>query len=319
MTTRLRAATTSLATVALLALGATLIPSAAASAQSASSGSAGGQGQLPGVNDFECESPQHPRPVVLVHGTDMSMEETWGPLAAELKRDDYCVFALNYGGIPTFNLDTLTLGPGWGTAPIQDSAKQLDKFIEEVRTGTQSSQVDVVGHSQGGTMTRQYLRFLGGASGNKVHTLAMLGPSTHGTDFGGRYLTEADAKAKGEPVAAQQQILGSKFLTELNAGNQETLPGIDYTVIATNTDNVITPNPTPANPTNLSFLNPAPGTEGSVHNWTVQDRCQDPGLAIFHADELSPDKHPEGLLNHPAPLFLVRQALDPTLVGTPPC
>ncbi|SDE57952.1 esterase/lipase family protein [Rhodococcus tukisamuensis] len=313
MTTRLRAATTSLATIALLTLGATLMPTATASAQLGSSGSAGGATD---PNDYKCKSTQHERPVVLVHGTNMDWQGTWPVLKTALEGDNYCTFVFNYGGRTVIDKDG-KLATEWGTGPIEDSAKELNTFIEKVRSETKSAQVDVVGHSQGGTMTRQYLRFLGGAERHTVHTLAMLAPSTHGSDLDGKFPNEAATKAAGLPVAFQQQTVGSSFLTALNADNKETFPGIEYTVIASNTDKIITPTP-PKVPTNPAFLIPAPGTEGSVHNITVQDACNDPGLEISHAGE-STAGDPTGMLNHPAPLFLVRKALDPTLAGPVPC
>ena len=48
---------------------------------------------------------------------------------------------------------------------------------------TGASQVDIVGHSQGGMMPGYYIKFLGGAS--KVHTLIGLAPSNHGTTIDG--------------------------------------------------------------------------------------------------------------------------------------
>lgn len=320
---RLRTVATGLTTAALVALGATTLPAATATAQLPVTGSAGasGQGSPAGANNWFCRpAPEHPRPVVLVHGTAATMQETWDTLSPALVNDGDCVYALNYGGTQS----VFGLGPTeWGTAPIEGSADELGRFIDAVRARTGGGQVDVVAHSLGGTTTRQYLKANRGAPANpardKIHTLVMLGPTTHGTDFGGAYPTEAAAQAAAQPPAVSQQVIGSTFLTGLNADNQETFPGIDYTVIASNTDNVITPDPTPANPRNRSFLNPAPGTAESVHNVTVQDACQDPGLVVTHATETSPDGRPQGLLNHPAPLFLVRKALDPELTDTIRC
>ncbi|MGW6378896.1 esterase/lipase family protein [Rhodococcus sp. NPDC055112] len=331
MNDRLRAVATSVATVALFALTTAILPPAAASAQSSVTGSAGApeQGTLAGVNDWECEpSPQHPRPVVLVHGTGRSMQESWGnaenpndqgPLIKPLKADGYCVFALNYGFAPSLFLGPIPIPADrnwWGHAAIEDAAVELDGFIEKVRTKTGSAQVDVVGHSQGATVTRQYLRFAGGAdqenpANNKVHTLVMLAPSTHGTSYRGQYLTVDAAIAAGASKSSQQQIIGSEFLARLNAG-QETFPGIDYTVIASRTDRTITPY-------TGSFLNGAPGA--SLQNMYVQDECQNQDLFVGHSRK-SFDTGPNpqaGILEHSAPIFLARKALDPTLAGTIPC
>lgn len=51
----------------------------------------------------------------------------------------------------------------FGGADIAESARQLAGFVDQVRTTTGASQVDMIGHSLGGTVSRQYLRFDGGA------------------------------------------------------------------------------------------------------------------------------------------------------------
>ncbi|WP_430333759.1 esterase/lipase family protein [Rhodococcus sp. ACT016] len=252
-----------------------------------------------GANDWSCRpSAAHPRPVILVHGTGMNMVQTWDVLAPALKSEGYCVFALNYGAGAQF----------WGSGDIRNSARELSAFVDAVRAGTGAAQVDIVGHSQGGTMARQYLRFEGGAdpavpSRNKVNRLVMLGPTTHGTTFGGQQglvdaFTSLRVTDEGTNemlagmsfgVASYQQFVGSRFLADLNAG-RETLPGIAYTVIASRTDNVVTP-------PEGSFLVPDAGS--SVRNEWVQDSC--PGATISHL----------GLYADPRSLFLVQRALDP--------
>lgn len=330
MTSRFRVAATTLAVAFLSAVLTTALPTATVSAQPSSTGptaieSTNGQafdpGTLPGANGDCVPSPRHPRPVVLVHGTGMSMQMAWGsaydprqpgPLVQALRADGYCVFALNYGYSPTI---AGIAGPSdWGQGSMVVSARELARFVDTVRARTGAGQVDIVGHSQGGTLTRRYLRADGGAdpanpANNKVHTVVMLGPTNHGTTLWGP--NPLAALLAGAPIAAQQQTPGSAFLTDLNAG-PETLPGIDYTVIASTNDRIV--------PAASSFLVPAPGTEGSVHQLTVQQACDDPNLAVSHTRHLPSDPDSSaGLLDHPVPLRLVRRALDPTLPATLPC
>ncbi|MER5223748.1 esterase/lipase family protein [Streptomyces flaveus] len=214
---------------ALLLTAAVLVtPAATAQAKAAPSS---------GWNNYSCKpSAAHPRPVVLVHGTFGNSVDNWPALAPYLKKRGYCVFSLDYGqlpGVPLFH----------GLGPIDKSAEQLRAFVDKVLAATGAAETDLVGHSQGGLMPRYYLKFLGGAA--KVNALVGLGPSNHGTTLNG--LTNllpyfpgvGDLLSKATPSLAEQTA-GSAFLAKLNAGG-DTVPGVDYTVIATKYDEVVTP------------------------------------------------------------------------------
>ena len=193
----------------------------------------------PVANNWSCKpSAAHPRPVVLVHGTFADMSDSWQALSPLLYNNGYCVFALNYGSYAFSGL----LGI-YGTGNIAQSAQQLSSFVNRVLAATGSSQVDLVGHSQGGMMPRYYLRFLGGAA--KVHTLVGLAPSNHGTTLDGLFTLAgffpgANAFLGVLCPACEEQSAGSAFLTNLNAGG-DTVPGVSYTVIESANDEVVTP------------------------------------------------------------------------------
>ena len=258
---------------------------------------------LPGANDWSCKpSAAHPRPVVLVHGTWTGMVGTWKDLAPALSAEGYCVFALNYGqaaGLTKGNMMRM-----FGGADIEESARQLAGFVELVRTATGAPQVDMIGHSLGGTVSRQYLRFEGGAGRanpalNKVHSLVTLGATNHGTSFGDVQSLGAIAQALGVPVTTLagvavgpsyiQQMVGSPFLQLLNAAG-DTDPGIDYTVVASRSDTVSTP---PEN----TFLTAGPGA--AVHNIWLQDGC-----------ETNTAEHGQ-LTTDPRAVYIIQRALDP--------
>jgi triacylglycerol esterase/lipase EstA (alpha/beta hydrolase family) len=212
----------------------------------------------PGANNFACKpSAAHPRPVVLVHGTFEDMANNWQALSPLLVNSGYCVFALNYGSFG---------GSGaigvYATGPIADSASQLSSFVSKVLSATGAKQVDIVGHSQGGMMPRYYLKFLNGAS--KVHTLIGLAPSNHGTTLDGLFtlsshIPGSNAALAECPACADQQV-GSPFITKLNAGG-DTVPGVDYTVIESRNDEVVTPYTS-------AFL-----SGPNVTNITLQNQC----------------------------------------------
>jgi triacylglycerol esterase/lipase EstA (alpha/beta hydrolase family) len=193
----------------------------------------------PGANDWSCRpSAAHPRPVVLVHGTFADMSNSWQALSPLLYNHGYCVFALNYGA---YN------GSGaigvYGVGDIPTSAEELASFVDKVLATTGAGEVDLVGHSQGGMMPRYYLKHLGGAA--EVGALVGLSPSNHGTTLNGlftlaEFFPGAEAFTGALCPACAQQSAGSAFLTELNSG-AETVPGVDYTVIQTRYDEVVTP------------------------------------------------------------------------------
>jgi triacylglycerol esterase/lipase EstA (alpha/beta hydrolase family) len=256
----------------------------------------------PGANDWACRpTARHPRPVILVHGTGENRYNNWARMSPALKAEGYCVFALNYGALP------LAPPASKGLADIRLSAKEFGVFVDRVLAATGASQVDLVGHSQGGLMPRQYLKFEGGAnpadpSRNKVHTLVTLGAPHYGTTISGigTLLNQLGVLGLAVPAtgpALAQQIRGSEFLQTLNEGGA-TMPGITYVVIATRYDVLITP-------VGQNFLIPGPGA--TVDNITLQDGCE-----IDLSDHLAMPYSPRAI-------GYVENGLDPAHATPPPC
>jgi triacylglycerol esterase/lipase EstA (alpha/beta hydrolase family) len=214
----------------------------------------------PGANNWSCKpSAAHPVPVILVHGTFADMSDSWQALSPLLYDNGYCVFALNYG---SYN-GSGSLGV-YATGDIAQSAGQLSTFVNKVLAATGAKKVDLVGHSQGGMMPRYYIKFLGGAS--KVDTLVGLAPSNHGTTLNGlftlaSYFPGASSLVGADCPACQQQEAGSPFITNLSAGG-ETSSAVNYTVIESDNDEVVTPYTS-------AFLAPAP----NVTNILLQSQC----------------------------------------------
>ncbi|MGW2343381.1 esterase/lipase family protein [Streptomyces sp. NPDC001661] len=245
----------------------------------------------PGANDWGCKpSAEHPRPVVLIHGTLENMNDNWRGAAPLLANNGYCVFAFNYGA------DKAT-SPIQGTAHMKDSAARLGAFVDKVRGATGTAEVDLVGHSQGGgPLPRTYLKDDPSAAG-KVGKLVGITPSNHGTTLSG--ITELGRQLhllepvngfldKTAPALVEQEV-GSDFNKALDAGG-DTVPGVDYTVIATKYDEVVSPY------TN-AYLRAGPGA--SVRNIRLQDTC-----AKDYADHLEAPYDPVTLTH-------VLNALDP--------
>ncbi|MFI7344077.1 lipase family alpha/beta hydrolase [Streptomyces sp. NPDC050085] len=245
----------------------------------------------PGANDWNCRpSAEHPHPVVLIHGTLENMNDNWRGAAPLLANNGYCVFAFNYGA------DSET-APVQGTARIEDGAAKLGTFVDKVRGATGAAEVDLVGHSQGGgPMPRAYLKNDPSAAG-KVDKLIGITPSNHGTTLDGitelgraLYLLQpANALLDKTAPALVEQEIGSDFNKALDAGG-DTVPGVDYTVIATKYDEVVTPY-------SNGFLTAGPGA--TVKNILLQDSC-----AKDFADHLEAPYDPITLTH-------VLNALDP--------
>ncbi|AKJ14108.1 lipase [Streptomyces incarnatus] len=232
----------------LLTAAVATVPAATAAADTAPSS---------GWNDWSCKpSAEHPRPVVLVHGTLGNSVDNWLSLAPYLKDRGYCVYSLDYGqltGVPLF----------YGLGPIDKSAEQLSAFVDKVLAATGAAKADLVGHSQGGVMPRYYLKFLGGAA--KVNALVGLAPDNHGASLSGLtnllpYFPGASDLIKATTPGLADQIPGSAFLAKLN-GDGDTVPGVHYTVIATKYDEVATP-------WQNDYL-----SGSDVHNVLLQDLC----------------------------------------------
>jgi hypothetical protein len=110
-------------------------------------------------------------------------------------------------------------------------------------------------------MPRYYIKFLGGAG--VVDDLVGLSPSNHGTTNPGAFVTGATVCE-----ACAQQMAGSAFLANLNAGDETPGP-VSYTVLETKYDEVVTPYWS-------EFLAPGPRTA----NILLQDAC--PAEVIDH-------------------------------------
>jgi triacylglycerol esterase/lipase EstA (alpha/beta hydrolase family) len=243
----------------------------------------------PGANDWSCRpTAAHPRPVVLVHGTFADATVNWAALSPRLKQAGYCVYALDYGDSGFGSVGV------YATGRVSSSAAELGAFIDRVLAATGAGQVDIVGHSQGGMMPREYIREFGAA---KVHTLVGLSPSNHGTTASG-FLTLVGLVPAGRQVlaagcpACDDQTVGSPFLATLNAAG-DTVPGVSYTVIQTRYDEVVTPYTS-------AFL-------AGATNITLQDGC-----ALDTSEHLS-------IAFDPRALQYVLNALDPATAKRPPC
>lgn len=166
-----------------------------------------------------------PDPVIIVAGSyaDHPVADVfYAPLQARLRADGYTahVFGL----------------PGGGLGDIRDTAQHLAEFVGDVRDETGADRVNLIGHSQGGIVSRYYIQGLGGA--NEVGGLISLAVPHRGTA-----ITNLAIVVPGGcigSVACEQLAIGSEFLAELNEGDDS--PGdVRYTNIVTVYDTLVVP------------------------------------------------------------------------------
>src|SRR5215217_1476719 len=141
-------------------------------------------------------------------------------LRGALESRGFCVWALDYGRR--------------GTGPIDASADQLVAFIDQVRAVTGAAKVSLVGHSQGGMLSR-YVAVRRGRL-DVVDDIVGFAPSSHGT-------TNPLAGPGGlfGCTACAEQRAGSAFMQKVNSPPPEAPGPAWYTVLTTRYDEVVTP------------------------------------------------------------------------------
>lgn len=227
-----------------------------------------------GANDWSCKPTGGKNPVVLVHGTWEDAYTNFSMISPALKAAGYCVYALNYGILSTAaGGGAGALLPGsYGTGEVTASAKQIAAFVDAVRTATGAAKVNMVGHSLGGTVSRQYIRYDGGAA--KVANLVTLGATNNGTTVAGigslgRAVNNLGVDILGPSSvlvgpSSVQQIAGSAFLKNLNKGGQYAIGNVRYTVVGSRYDEVTTPY-------NSTFF---PAGTRNTRNIVLQNGCE---------------------------------------------
>jgi len=250
--------------LARAALAAALVMSGllAVSAPAASGATAGGYD-----NPACTPAPAHPYPVVLLHGLGGNGPGNMGLIGEDLAAAGYCTFDTTYGeedGIPA-----------GGLIDVNTSAQQIEAFITQVRAETGAAKVDIVGHSEGGFESLYVPKVF--HLGSEVSRIVALAPPTHGTTFGGlvsvadtinqRALVDSVLTTYG-CVACDQLIVGGSGIAALDNG-PITQPGVHYTVIASRSDELVTPHQSALfGTTETAFID-----EPGVDNEYVQSTC----------------------------------------------
>ncbi|KAJ5240256.1 hypothetical protein N7468_004875 [Penicillium chermesinum] len=188
------------------------------------------------INDYSCESSSNP--VVLLHGLGATYYEDLNFLQFWLQNDGYCTYSLTYGAYEGFPF----VG---GLKPIKESAPEIAAFIKEVVQKTGKSKVNLVGHSEGAFQSLYVPKFEGVLDTVGCGACNDLGPDGAAVD-------------------------------RLNDGTPILQPGNEITVIASKSDELVTPPET-------AFIH-----EAGVKNTWIQDTCPlDPVGHIGEAYDLN--------------------------------
>ena len=142
-----------------------------------------------------------PRPVLLLYGF-WSTRRVFEVLEARLRRDGYCVFSVNLGGLfDVFN-----------TKGIDACAEKIRDKVERLYARYDLGPLSIIGHSKGGLIGRYYVKRLGGDK--RVKTLITLAAPHHGTPlaYAGVVLTGAFSKS------VWQMTPMSRFIRRLKMG-----------------------------------------------------------------------------------------------------
>jgi triacylglycerol lipase len=220
-------------------------------------------------------------PVLLVHGTAITPEESW----------DW-----NYAkSLPAAGYDVCTVRlPDRALGDIQVSSEYLVYAIRRIRAAS-GRKLTVIGHSQGGIEPRWAVRWWRSARGD-VEDLVGLASPNHG-------IVAADlCVSSGNCWPAVWQIAtGSHFLTAL--GSPDETPGaVSYTNLYSATDELVEPSTT------------VPlGGGANTANVRVQDLC--PGRPVHHVGMIEDAVVYELVIDamtHPGPA-------EPARVGAAAC
>lgn len=141
-------------------------------------------------------------PILFVHGWSGSASN-WNTMIGRFEKDGYPKSYLSAYSYNTTQSNKI------------DAEKEVKSHVESLLKSTGATKVDIIAHSMGSLNTRWYIKFDGGES--KVDDWVSLGGPNHGTESANFCLG----------TACEEMRIGSKFLSELNAGD-ETPGAVNY-------------------------------------------------------------------------------------------
>lgn len=219
-----------------------------------------------GVNDPDCRvTPEHKQAVVLVHGTDTTMYADYSHLGAAIAQAGWCTYGFDYGAGPAPD-------KGFGWAPIEQSAEQLDQTVAAARRSSGAESVVFVGFSQGATVARYWMHSDPAHAAETHKWIGLASPTRGGNFYGLAHLAQTfpwlhDVVGSFGLLspALNELMTDSEFNQRLNTP-AETVPGVRHVTISTRFDEMM--------PEGHNAAIRA-GQNAEVDNIVVQDVCPD--------------------------------------------
>ena len=154
-------------------------------------------------------------PILFVHGWS-STSSVWNTMISRFEKDGYAKSELSAYSYNTSNSNKVS------------AEKEVKPRVEALLSSTGATKVDIVAHSMGSLNSRWYIKFLGGEA--KVDDWVSIGGPNHGTETANFCFS----------TACTEMRVGSKFLGELNAGD-ETPGTVNYGTWWSPCDEIINP------------------------------------------------------------------------------
>ena len=155
-------------------------------------------------------------PILFVHGWNGSASN-WDTMKARFEKDGY---PSSY--LLAYNYNTSTSNKTTGETEVKAR-------VEQLLASTGAAKVDILAHSMGSLNSRWYIKFVPGAQ-EKVDDWVSFGGPNHGTSAANICFS----------TTCVEMRIGSKFLTELNAGD-ETPGAVNYGTWWSSCDEFINP------------------------------------------------------------------------------
>ncbi|HWN73972.1 MAG TPA: triacylglycerol lipase [Solirubrobacterales bacterium] len=153
-------------------------------------------------------------PILFVHGY-VESASLWNTMIGRFEKDGYpksYLSAYSYNTSQSNKVD----------------AEEVKSKVEALLKSTGATKVDIIAHSMGSLNSRWYIKFLGGET--KVDDWVSLGGPNHGTETANFCFS----------TSCTEMRVGSKFLSELNAGD-ETPGTVNYGTWWSPCDEIINP------------------------------------------------------------------------------